>query len=243
MDSKIFTELLTVTGDNPSGHALAKKLVKQGVKSVADLRKATIFDTLPKIMQTRVIYPTTSAPLKEAKSVIKEVKQRLRFSIKGKVLSFPTVVVGSIRRQKEKVKDFDLLVVLPDRKMIDRVLQASFLKKSKSADALQLVDVFASGTRRLSGIVRKNGKNYHLDLFVTTEKEKPFALFHFTGNYLFNIRVRAHAKANGYKLNQYGLFDIKTGKRVKNSSSIRSEKDLSNFLGVTYRAPKERSEE
>ena len=79
-----------------------------------------------------------------------------------------------------------------------------------------------------------------VDLFLVEEKDLPYALFHYTGSSIYNIRTRAHAKAHGMLLNQYGVFDVNTKRRARGSSSIKSEKDLADFLGVSYRSPTDR---
>ena len=79
-----------------------------------------------------------------------------------------------------------------------------------------------------------------VDLFLVEVKDLPYALFHYTGSSTYNIRTRAHAKAHGMLLNQYGVFDVNTKRRARGSSSIKSEKDLADFLGVSYRSPNDR---
>ena len=79
-----------------------------------------------------------------------------------------------------------------------------------------------------------------VDLFLVEEKDLPYALFHYTGSSTYNIRTRAHAKAHGMLLNQYGVFDVNTKRRARGSSSIKSERDLADFLGVSYRSPTDR---
>lgn len=83
-------------------------------------------------------------------------------------------------------------------------------------------------------------KFVRVDLFVAIGEALPFALYHHTGSKNYNIRTRALAKRKGWLLNQYGLFDRKTGKRLPGTSDFRTEKDITDFLGVTYRGPTDR---
>jgi DNA polymerase (family 10) len=83
-------------------------------------------------------------------------------------------------------------------------------------------------------------KNIKIDIFYTTKDALPYALLHYTGSKNFNIRVRSHAKSLGYKLNQYGLFDVKTGNQIIISKA--SEKTILKKLGITYKEPHERDE-
>ena len=68
------------------------------------------------------------------------------------------------------------------------------------------------------------------DLFLAAPAERPTALFHLTGPRAFNIRTRAAAKRRGWRLNQYGLWDARTGARV---AEFATERDVFAALGVT----------
>ena len=84
-------------------------------------------------------------------------------------------------------------------------------------------------------------RRFPVDLFLVQARELPFALFHYTGSRLYNVRTRAHAKRRGWRLNQYGLFDAATGRRVRGSAHIRTEREVAALVGVSYRSPSDRS--
>lgn len=164
--------------------------------------------------------------LRTAEKLANDIKKNISFKLPTPIT---IITVGSIRRKKSIIKDIDLLVVLPKRYLnkYDTILKSAIIKKN-------VVDI-ACGKRRRSFIINKNCQ---VDLFITTTKEKPFALFHHTGSNKYNIRVRAHAKAQGYLLNQYGIFNRKTKKRI--NCNIKTEKDIAKFLNITYRPPEQR---
>jgi DNA polymerase/3'-5' exonuclease PolX len=62
------------------------------------------------------------------------------------------------------------------------------------------------------------------------------ALIYFTGSYYFNQSMRLRAKKLGYKLNEYGLYNIETNERIV----IISEQDIFDKLGMTYITPDKR---
>ncbi len=180
-------------------------------------------------------------PLAAAQACGAELRRRLVFG--GRRL--PTVLVGGIRRQSATVKDVDLLVFVPKGVSLAEVLPAARLAGPGRASVAK---VFSAGPRRVSMLVRRGAKHFHVDLFAAEAATRPFALFHFTGNAEYNMRVRAHAKSRGWLLNQYGLFvrtdEAAKGKkaaRVRGSGAITTERELAAFLGITYRAPPART--
>ena len=60
-------------------------------------------------------------------------------------------------------------------------------------------------------------------------------LYFGSGKY-FSKYIRGVAKSQGYKLNQYGIEDTKTGKL----KTFRTEKSIFNFLKLPYLTPQER---
>ena len=195
--------------------------------------------------------------LEEANALAAELKRRLKFSALAKK---PRIILaGSARREEPRNRDLDLLVIVPklSRKVMASVLASASLKDSKNKNA-EFISDKVSGPRRRSMIIEHQGANTYtnlpkshntnlplpirtqVDLFLVEEKDLPYALFHYTGSSIYNIRTRAHAKAHGMLLNQYGVFDVNTKRRARGSSSIKSERDLADFLGVSYRSPTDR---
>ena len=180
-------------------------------------------------------------PLATAQAVTAEVKRRLIFvGADGRRRNFAVIPVGSVRRQAPWVKDIDFLVVAPASEA-GWALAAATLRPPRAGDVISFGGSSAAGPRRRSLTLRAEGRRtavqrYRVDFFVTTAAEKPYALYHFTGPKEYNIRIRAHTKRRGWRLNQYGLFNVVTGGRVP-GSNVRSEKALSEFIGVTYRPP------
>jgi len=57
-----------------------------------------------------------------------------------------------------------------------------------------------------------------------------------TGNHIFNIKMRANAKRQGLKLNQYGLWEN------ENAIAGRDEQQIFMALGMEYVEPKDRED-
>ena len=64
-------------------------------------------------------------------------------------------------------------------------------------------------------------------------------LFHYIGNRIFNIQTRKIANNLGYTLNQYGLFDINSNKKI--DFEPNGEVDIFKFLKIPYKKPEERN--
>lgn len=239
---KVIHRLSTIIGNGNQGKILAKALAHEGISSISDIKKPKVLARLSKQSQANVLFtPIKKVPLSTAMSLAAEMKRRIRFKIK-KLYKFEVIPVGSIRRKQAVVKDIDFLVVVP-KKYINQALSSIVLMPFAKGDSLSIIHTYVTGLRRRSLILQQNiktqSKNFMTDLFITTKKEKPYALYHYTGPASYNIRTRAHVKRKGWRLNQYGLFNIKTNKRIQ-KSNIRTEKELSKLINVTYRLPQYR---
>ncbi len=121
------------------------------------------------------------------------------------------------------------------------------LQPARRGDRVSVAAVVSAGPRKSRVVLAVAGagatKYYGTDVYTASRAEAPFALFQYTGNRDYNIRVRAHAKRRGWKLNQYGVTIAdgpRRGHAAPGSSAVRTERDLARLLGVTYRPPRER---
>ncbi|MGC8730242.1 MAG: DNA polymerase/3'-5' exonuclease PolX [Candidatus Micrarchaeia archaeon] len=154
--------------------------------------------------------------LPEAESIIKRLI--------GSGLVENAVVAGSTRRMKETVGDIDILAT-----------------SSKSREAMD----FFVNMDEVKGIIAKGDTKTTVwlnlglscDLRIVEPKSFGAALQYFTGSKEHNIKVRRIAIKNGYKLNEYGLFD-KTGKNVASGS----EGEIYEKIGMEVMAPEMRED-
>jgi DNA polymerase (family X) len=219
----------------------AAALARRGYTTRRQLLR--VIDELPTATQAELRHqPRQSLPLKTGQKIAALFKEHAVGLGRGGSLR----VVGSIRRGKARLKDIDLLLVVPKADALR--LSKLALKRTRK---LALLESYAQGSRRRSLIVRMpagpQGINYRVDVFLAERAELPYALLHHTGSSRYNIRLRAHAKARGWRLNQYGLFDRQaggagsTGARVAGTARVKTEQQLARFLGVTYRPPQGRA--
>lgn len=143
-----------------------------------------------------------------------------------KTFARTATVAGSYRRKKDPINDIDIIVREPLDKVISRA-------EPYTTKVLSLGSTKASIRIRLRDL-----PIIQVDFMRTTSESLPFAKLYFTGSKKFNIHIRAVAKAKGYLLNEYGLY--KNGKPVHDILDLRTERDILQKIGVTYRPPAER---
>jgi DNA polymerase (family 10) len=127
---------------------------------------------------------------------------------------------GSLRRMVETIGDVDLLVA-SERPVavMDRFV------------SLPAVDrVLAHGETK-SSVVTKGG--LQVDLRVIELPAWGAGLMYFTGSKAHNIRLREMAIRKGLRLNEYGLFRVKTGKLIV----AETEEEVYERLGLPYIPP------
>lgn len=134
-------------------------------------------------------------------------------------------LAGSLRRKKETVGDIDI-VVTAEHKFWKKII--------KSITQLpQVQKVLASGQTKASLILKNN---VQVDIRIVHEHEFGAALFYFTGSKEHNIQLRTIAKQKGWKVNEYGVFDEKTGKRLAG----KTEEEIYSLFGMNYIPPEKR---
>ena len=144
-------------------------------------------------------------------------------SILQQLLTLPNVIraefAGSIRRRKEIVKDLDIVLASDDPiAVINAFVQFP-----------EVIEIVAKGDTKAS-VKLVNGIN--ADLRVVSNIEYPYTLMYFTGSKAHNIALRTEAIRQGYKLNEYGLFDSED-----NLVELPTEGAVFNLLGMLYIPP------
>ncbi len=135
------------------------------------------------------------------------------------------VACGSLRRMKETVRDLDILVVSTrPQKVMDVFVGLPVVKQ-----------VNAHGATKSSVVT---GEGIQADLRVVEPESFGAALVYFTGSKTHNIRIRELAKRKGLKINEYGVYDLKTEKRIAG----KTEEDIYRSLGMQYIPPEMRED-
>jgi len=124
---------------------------------------------------------------------------------------------GSLRRRKETIGDIDILTTSSNSKKV----MDTFIN-------LQLVErVLVCGDTK-SSIITYDG--IHVDLRVVEPESYGSALAYFTGSKAHNIRIREIAMKNNLKINEYGVFDEKTGMKIAGEN----EEEIYQILNLSF---------
>lgn len=141
---------------------------------------------------------------------------------------------GSLRRWKETIGDIDLLAA--------------------SATPSEVVDAFTELERREAVIEAGTNKasiqaaGIRVDLRVIDPAEYGAALQYFTGSREHNIRLRNEAVERGYKVNEYGVFDVsgiddpEADQRVGERVAGETETSVYEALDLPYIEPELRED-
>ncbi len=127
---------------------------------------------------------------------------------------------GSLRRMRETIGDVDLLVASGQAEPImDTFVGLPIVSR-----------VIAHGDTK-SSILTDRG--LQVDLRVVPKDVWGAAMIYFTGSKAHNVRIRERAVRAGLKLNEYGLFDAKTGDLL----AAETERQVYERLGLPYIEP------
>lgn len=145
----------------------------------------------------------------------------------GSIKKLPEIkkisAAGSLRRQKETVRDIDILVVSSKPKNV----MSAFVKLKP------VKDILAEGQTKASV---RTFDDVQVDCRVMDEKSFGAALLYFTGSKNFNIKIRQLAIKKGLKVNEYGVF------RKDKFIAGRSEEEIFKVLGMPYIEPEMRED-
>lgn len=145
---------------------------------------------------------------------------KLAYKVKS-LIGLPNMITaGSVRRQKPIVSDLDFVLVTEDKRYTN----------------IRLGQIF--GYNKTNSRAKRQGTLFgvHVDIVDVPVSARGSALMHLTGPNTFNIKCRWIAKSKGWKLNQYGLFDV-FNKLVCDCSN---EETIFEALGLPYTHPWER---
>lgn len=160
-------------------------------------------------------------PIGRVLPIAEDVLKKLREIDPVKELS----LAGSLRRWKDTIKDIDILATSKDPEKVMQVF----------IHLPQVKEVLMKGPTK-SSIVTHEG--IQVDLRVVEEDSFGAALAYFTGSKAHNIRLREMAVKRSLKINEYGVFDVKTGGKIGG----KNETDIYKALNLPFVPPELRED-
>lgn len=228
------------------GPVKVKQLAKQGIRTISQLRtavnqhkiKLNAMETTGLKYHTDLMEPI---PRDEAKKIVDGILSKLskggilkQFGLRGEI-------AGSWPSGKAFSKDIDMLLFTDKYPDADKAatIPGEIMKEIvtclQSGGGISLVEVISVGAGKLMAIVKlgeDKGIARHIDIRLLPSGAEVFGRFYFTSGRVFNQMVRAHAKQQGYKLNEFGLYDLrKRGERVQ---GLDSEEKIMAYIGQNY---------
>jgi DNA polymerase (family X) len=214
---KILHEKLNINNREDLIHALEKDKLTGlrgfGAKKIEYMKRALKIDKESKRM-----------PLKEAEKTGKEIIREL-IRIPGVQKA---VLAGSLRRKKETVGDIDIVILSEPKnrkKIVEQIISLP-----------QVEGVLVKGITKVSLVLKK--ENIQVDIRLVHDYEYGAAMLYSTGSKEHNIKLRMIAKQRGLKINEYGIFDAETNKRLAGAT----EEEMYHFLKLKYIPPEQRQD-
>ena len=219
LSNALIKQLTSIMG---IGERRAHELIALGVRNISQLKQKKFERFLPDETKLFLKFkPLDKIPHDDITLVEKKL---LSYKIPDAELIF----VGSYRRKKPFSSDIDIMYI--SDKSIDYLL-------SQLNNHNDLLYPYSKGKDKLSLLLQLKSHVYKLDIFRVKPEDRAPMLLYSTGSKQFNIRMRSLAKRKGYLLNQNGLFEYPSMKKVK---LLNKEEDYFKILGIKYVNPEDR---
>ncbi len=225
-------DLMAIPGIGPKTADLLCDKLK--IKSIKDLRRKALHGKIKNIFGIKektvanilrgidfLVKSKERTPLGEAVKISESIIAQLKKLPEVKKIT----PAGSLRRMKESVRDIDILVA--------------------SDKPLRIMDTFTHLPEVREILVRGSTKSsiiterrIQVDVRVVESSSFGSALCYFTGSKSHNIKLRKMAVKKGLKINEYGVFNVKTKKKLAG----KKEKDIYKILGLAYIPPEMRED-
>lgn len=233
---KGFLDLLNISGLGPK--KLKKLWNELDIKNADDLEKACKEDKVAKLegmgekTQENILDAMEHFRKKEGRMLLTEADKYAREIIgylERSRLFKRLEAAGSLRRGADTVGDIDILAVAPDT--------------PKAMDYFTLYPgvetVIAKGPTK-SSIVLKDGPQ--VDLRVVEAGCFGAALVYFTGSKMHNVKIRHLARDKGYKVSEYGVFDVDASAGKEKRLAAVTEEEVYKALGMQWVPPEMRED-
>jgi DNA polymerase beta len=220
-------------------------ITKHNIKSIDELKKAyknkkiELNEQIKLGLKYHGVYQQ-SIP----RSEIDQINELIQSNIIKVDKDLHAQICGSYRRKKDISNDIDILIYHP--KIITKKQLSSnenylikFVSRLKKINFILDDLTYENYETKYMGYCKFNDNPVRrIDIYYTPYESYYSFLLHLTGSGEFNRKTRSLAIELGYKLNEYGLFNMSEGKEEK--IIVHSEKDIFENLGLEYLPPEKR---
>lgn len=182
---------------------------------------------------------SSKIPRDEASDIYLKIHEILANSKNKDIKKCKVELAGSFAsKYTTESKDIDILITAPNNK---EYKTKSHIEKS---DLLQhiieiltqhkvITNTISLGKTKFLGITQLTPKynNRHLDIRLVNTSSYIYAQLYYTSGAVFNKMMRAKAKKNNMKLNEWGLYDSVTGDPIH---TIKTERDIFKKIKMDY---------
>ena len=217
------------------GPKKAQELVKEGIKTIDDLRK-----------RPELLNDTQNIGLKYYEDILQRIPR-------NEIDQYDTIfeesfqrvatkdakyeIVGSYRRGAQTSGDIDVIITSKDADIFPK-----WINELKKEDII--VEILSQGKTKCLVIAKLPDAKHarRVDFMYTSPEEFPFAILYFTGSKSFNTVMRGYALKLGISLNEHGMYAKPKGKEKgeKLDKVIVDEEAIFTTLHLKYKAPTER---
>lgn len=147
--------------------------------------------------------------------------------------------MGSYRRGEPDCGDIDVIVTKPGAQppAVKKLVTKLVAKMFETGLAKYTFGGGSSSRRWLGATALEHGKWRRMDILGVPDAELGASLIYYTGNELFNRKLRLRAGKMGMRLNERGLFDRATDKLIES----QDEKRIFSLLKTPWREPTDRN--
>ena len=218
------------------GPKKAQELVNVGIKTIDELRSRQddLLNDVQKVglkYYEQILERIPRSEIEEFEAIFKSIFSEISSSDKFEI-------VGSYRRGAQTSGDIDVIITGQTgdayNAFVDKLIKNGII-----------LEVLSRGQSKTLVIARLPSEKVRparrVDFLYAPPNEFAFAILYFTGSKIFNTVMRQYALDKGYTFNEHGIYHLENKKKgVKVEGNFASEKDIFDFLGLTFKTPIER---
>jgi DNA polymerase/3'-5' exonuclease PolX len=209
------------------GDKIIKNIISKGIYTISDLKKRVKSGDVVLSHQQEVGLKFYKELLRKIpRKKITEITALLKKSLKaGGYSNLELYNAGSYRMGAKMCGDIDLIMTCEKGDELE-VLPGLFKEVLIKENMLE--DILLEGDKKSIYIIKPYF--YKIDIAFILKEQLPWYLLYFGRSREFSKKIRGIASKRGFKLNEKGLFDKKTGNRI--DFNPKDENEILDFFGL-----------